>query len=74
MGYARERNSYHVDNSKKILEDVDFRRTLYWNPDMKTSSDGKVQVDSYNNTICRKMTMSAEGISINGFPMLIENQ
>lgn len=72
-GYARVGNFYHVDNSKKILGDVDYRRTLYWNPDMETNSDGKVQVDFYNNTTCRKMTVSAEGISINGIPVVIED-
>lgn len=72
-GYARVGNFYHVDNSKKILGDVDYRRTLYWNPDVKTSSDGKVQVGFYNNTTCRKMTVSAEGININGIPVVIEN-
>jgi hypothetical protein len=44
----------------------DFRRTLYWNPNVKTSKDGAVKVEFYNNSSCRHLVISAEGITKDG--------
>jgi len=48
-----------------ILE-ADFRRTLYWNPDVILDPQGKAKLEFYNNGLCRKMSISAEGINSKG--------
>ena len=45
---------------------ADFRRTIYWNPDVTTDATGKAQVEFYNNSICEEMYISAEGMSSDG--------
>ena len=52
-----------VNHSNTVPGDVDFRRTLYWNPDVKTDSKGEASINFYNNSTCRQMTISAEGMS-----------
>jgi hypothetical protein len=47
-------------------------RTLYWNPDVKTDEQGKVSIRFYNNGFCRKINISAEGITKNGAPVVAE--
>ena len=44
----------------------DFRRTLYWNPDVTTDKDGKAVIEFYNNSTCREIQVSAEGITPDG--------
>lgn len=45
---------------------ADFRRTLYWNPCIKTDKEGKAIVEFYNNSSCRKIYISAEGMTQDG--------
>ena len=44
----------------------DFRRTLYWNPNIWTDKDGKAHVEFWNNSICTDMIISAEGVTDEG--------
>ena len=44
----------------------DFRRTLYWNPDVTTDKEGKAVIEFYNNSTCREIQVSAEGITPDG--------
>ena len=44
----------------------DFRRTLYWNPNVWTDKDGKAHVEFWNNSICTDMIISAEGVTEEG--------
>lgn len=44
----------------------DFRRTLYWNPNVRTDKDGKAKVSFFNNSSCRHLFISAEGMSQEG--------
>ncbi|MBQ9362717.1 MAG: hypothetical protein IJT97_04765 [Bacteroidaceae bacterium] len=39
---------------------ADFRRTLYWNPDITTDRCGKARVEFYNNSTCTDMLISIE--------------
>lgn len=48
----------------------DHRRTLYWNPDVYTDSEGKAKVEFYNNTSCRQIAVSAEGVTRDGMVLL----
>lgn len=70
-GYALPpKEFYHPDYSKGVLPgDVDYRRTLYWNPDVKTDSTGKAVIALYNNGSCKKLIISAEGMTSDGIPI-----
>ena len=44
----------------------DFRRTLYWAPTVRTDASGKAQVEFFNNSSCRQMYLSVEGVTPEG--------
>lgn len=44
----------------------DFRRTIFWEPNVRTDKDGKAKVEFYNNSSCTEMYISAEGITPDG--------
>lgn len=59
---------YRVDYSEDALpEQGDYRRTLYWNPNLVTDKDGHVSVTFWNNGFTEKIAVSAEGLTSNGF-------
>ena len=49
-----------------IKGDVDYRRTLYWNPALTTDSQGRAEVLFYNNGYSKQFHISAEGITPQG--------
>ena len=49
-----------------LPKEPDHRRTLYWNPNVKTDKDGKAKVEFYNNFSCKQVVISAEGITAEG--------
>lgn len=53
-----------------IKGDVDYRRTLYWNPALTTDAEGKASVTFYNNGYTEHFEISAEGITTDGVPMV----
>ena len=50
----------------------DHRRTLYWNPDVTTDSQGQATITFYNNSSCRQFSISAEGITADGRAIIYE--
>ena len=44
----------------------DFRRTLYWAPDVKTDATGRAHVDFFNNSSAREIFLSIEGMTPDG--------
>ena len=50
----------------------DFRRTLFWKPDVKTDANGKAVIDFYNNSSCKHIYYSAEGFNTEGRPLVSE--
>jgi len=44
----------------------DFRRTLYWNPGVHTDEEGKATVEFWNNSTCKEMFVSVEGLTLDG--------
>lgn len=50
----------------------DYRRTLYWNPNVKTDKEGKAKIEFYNNSSCKQVVISAEGITADGKAMVLE--
>ena len=57
-----EREDYIPDRNER-------QRTLYWNPTVKTDNAGKVHIRFYNNHFCRKINISAEGLTKEGIPV-----
>ena len=49
-----------------IQGDVDYRRTLYWNPSLTTDVEGDATIMFYNNGYSKEFSVSAEGISTEG--------
>ena len=43
--------------------DVDYRRTLYWNPNLQTDKDGHARIEFYNNSYSTKFKTSASGLN-----------
>ena len=52
-----------------IQGDVDYRRTLYWNPALTTDAQGEATVTFYNNGYSKHFDISAEGITPQGTVM-----
>ncbi|MBO4589389.1 MAG: hypothetical protein J5698_00240, partial [Bacteroidaceae bacterium] len=53
-----------------IPGDKDYRRTLYWNPEVTTDETGCATVSFYNNGYSRAFTISAEGLTKEGIPII----
>lgn len=49
-----------------IQGDVDYRRTLYWNPSLTTDAGGDATIMFYNNGYSEEFNVSAEGITAGG--------
>ena len=65
QGFTPERKFYIPDYSYTDLPDEkDFRRTLYWNPNVKTDAEGKATVRFYNTPTCRRIKISTETLKI----------
>ena len=66
-GYSQVRSFYSPDYSEFTLPDTaDYRRTLYWNPDVWTDHQGRASVSFYNNSQTTKLHIRAEGFTRNG--------
>ena len=65
QGYSTPIEFYSPDYSL-LPKDEDYRRTLYWNPNVKTDKDGKASVEFYNNSSCRNIDISAETLTKSG--------
>lgn len=72
-GYSRPYSFYSPEYPNgPILGDVDYRRTLYWNPNVITDENGKAQVEFYNNSITKRFTLEAAGITSAGVPYILD--
>lgn len=69
LGY-NEAKSYEMPDHSALPLGQDYRRTLYWNPDVKFDDNGEAYVEFYNNSTCRSLSVSAEGITSNGTPIV----
>lgn len=54
-----------------VYGDVDPRRTLYWNPNVITDSEGNARVEFYNNSFSTRYTISGAGITASGIPYIL---
>lgn len=66
-GFAECDAFYNPDYSQKPLPDTkDYRRTLYWNPDIRLKPGEKKTIRFYNNSKTTRLSVDAEGISQDG--------
>ena len=74
-GYTRPAAFPSPDYAQTLdgLQD-DFRRTLYWNPDVRADENGLARVTFYNNSTCHTLHLSAEGIGGDGKPVVYKQQ
>ena len=67
MGYSETKEFYSVDYSKiPLAAPDDYRRTLYWNPEVKTDESGKANIEFYNNSRCEDLNIDAQTITQKG--------
>ena len=63
-GYSRVAEYYHRDYSETLLPDTaDYRRTLYWNPDVETDHQGRFTLTFYNNARTKRIIVTSEGLT-----------
>ena len=62
-GFAYPAEFYSPDYSKQVPSDdkKDYRRTLYWNPNLKLNEEGEAAVTFYNNCRTSVLSVDAEG-------------
>ena len=64
QGFNKPIEFYNPDYSKARLPEVkDYRRTLYWNPNVTTDNFGQATIEFYNSSTCTSVDVSAEGIT-----------
>lgn len=67
QGFDFPLDFYHPDYSrKKPSRPTDYRRTLYWNPHVKTDDKGKAQITFFNNSKETRIKVDVCGITSNG--------
>ncbi len=63
---------YRQPNYSKSHPEHDFRRTLYWNPDLQLDENGEATIQFYNNGTCKKLHISGEGVSDDGQAIVVK--
>ncbi|MBQ8593576.1 MAG: hypothetical protein IJ467_04700 [Bacteroidaceae bacterium] len=62
-GYSYVADYYHPRYNREMIPgEVDYRRTLYWNPALCLDEKGEATVTFYNNSVCEEMVVSCEGL------------
>ena len=53
-------------STQKPQTPTDYRRTLYWNPNVRTDSDGRLRLSFFNNSKETRIKVSVAGITADG--------
>ncbi len=61
-----EPSTFQMEDYSVLPPMEDFRRTIYWNPNVRTDEEGRATVEFYNNSTCTQMYISAEGMTRDG--------
>lgn len=64
-GYSQVKEFYQPDYTILPKED-DYRRTLYWNPELVPDENGVAEVSFFNNSSCKQLKITVETISEDG--------
>lgn len=72
QGYSKLRDFYSPSYPNgPIIGDVDYRRTLYWNPNVVSNKEGYAEIEFYNNSQTRRFSISGCGITASGTPYVL---
>ena len=63
---------YETEKIVGILPEKDYRRTLYWNPNVKTNENGETTIEFLPSPSSERMFLSAEGFSVDGKPLIYQ--
>ena len=67
-------STFQMEDYSVLPPTEDLRRTLYWNPTVKSDSLGHATVEFYNNSSCTEMYISAEGLTPDGHFIVNEKE
>ena len=59
-------STFKTEDYSIIPPMADFRRTIWWQPDITTDEQGKAKVAFFNNSTCEEMYISVEGMTEDG--------
>ena len=59
-------STFKTEDYNVIPPMADFRRTIWWQPDIITDAQGKAKVEFFNNSTCEEMYISVEGMTLDG--------
>ena len=59
-------STFKTEDYNVIPPMADFRRTIWWHPDITTDAQGKAKVEFFNNSTCEEMYISVEGMTPDG--------
>ena len=59
-------STFRTEDYSVIPPMADFRRTIWWQPDITTDAEGKAKVEFFNNSTCEEMYISVEGMTQDG--------
>lgn len=65
-GYSAPAEFYSPDYSYRSAADTDYRRTIYWNPDVTPDADGNATVRFYNNGSARTFVTDLQTVTPSG--------
>ena len=65
-------STFQMEDYSVLPPVEDFRRTIYWAPDIVTDENGRAQVEFWNNSSCREMRVSCEGMTADGRTLVNE--
>ena len=66
QGYSYVKEFYNIPYNIVPTDKADHRRTLYWNPNLKSDINGKASVTFFNNASCKIININAETVTQNG--------
>ncbi len=61
-----EPSTFEMEDYANLPPMEDFRRTIFWAPNVHTDANGDAKVEFYNNSTCHEMHISCEGITKDG--------
>jgi hypothetical protein len=65
-------STFKTEDYSVIPPMADFRRTIWWQPDITTDAQGKAKVEFFNNSTCEEMYISVEGMTEDGLVLVNE--
>ena len=68
QGFAYPADFYHPDYQRHPPKEgqKDYRRTLYWNPDVQLDADGRAHISFFNNSQTTRICVEANGQAADG--------